>query len=130
MGVKTVVSLRTFSSDRDALKGTGLRYVRIPCQAWRPDEADVLRFLKVVADPANQPVFVHCQQGADRTGCAVAVYRVVEQGWKMEDAVAEMERFGFHPVWGQITEYLGRFDAAKVSEKLKGVEEPKGEVVE
>ncbi|MEI8195437.1 MAG: hypothetical protein WCI73_05970, partial [Phycisphaerae bacterium] len=33
MGIKTVVNLRAWHTDRDELKGTGLRYVQIPCNA-------------------------------------------------------------------------------------------------
>jgi tyrosine-protein phosphatase SIW14 len=101
-GVKTVVSLRTFNSDRSELEGHGLGYLRIYAQAWNVEEQDLVKFLKVLSDPANQPVFVHCQQGKDRTGCAVAVYRMVEQGWTADEAIAEIHNFGYHPVLGEI----------------------------
>jgi protein tyrosine/serine phosphatase len=130
MGVKTVVNLRSFSSDRSDLKGTGLRYAHIYCKAWHPEDEDTLDFLKIMSDPANHPVFVHCQKGADRTGCVVAVYRVVEQGWSMEDAVKEMHQFGFHPVWTEISKYLKRFDAAKVRKKVARTRMPEIDVVE
>lgn len=130
MGVKTVVSLRSFTSDRGKLEGTGLRYVRIPCLAWCPEDEDVVRFLKVVTDPANQPVFVHCQHGADRTGYAVAAYRVVEQGWAMADAMRELHAFGFHRVWIPIPHYLRKFDAEAVAAKVKETKPPKVRVVE
>ena len=94
MGVKTVVSLRSVHSDRDLLKGTGMRYVRIRCEAWDPDSDEYAAFLKVALAPENQPVFVHCQQGVDRTGVAVASYRMVVQGWTAEAAIAELDRFG------------------------------------
>jgi protein tyrosine phosphatase (PTP) superfamily phosphohydrolase (DUF442 family) len=130
MGVKTVVNLRSFSSDRGKLKGTGLRYAHIYCKAWHPEDEDTLEFLKIMSDPASHPVFVHCQQGADRTGCVVAVYRVVEQGWSMEDAVKEMHQFGFHPIWTHISDYLKRFDAAEVRKKLARTEMPDIDIVE
>src|SRR5262245_26418809 len=44
LGIKTVVDLRSFHSDRDELRGTGLRYAHIPCKAWHPEEEDVVRF--------------------------------------------------------------------------------------
>jgi protein tyrosine phosphatase (PTP) superfamily phosphohydrolase (DUF442 family) len=130
MGVKTVVNLRSFSSDRSKLEGTGLRYAHIYCKAWHPEDEDTLDFLKIMSDPANHPVFVHCLHGADRTGCAVAVYRVVEQGWAMEDAVKEMHRFGFHPIWMQIIDYLDRFDGPALSRKLARTKMPRIDVVE
>jgi len=129
-GVKTVVNLRSFHSDRDELAGLGLQYVHIYCQAWNPDDEDVLRFLKVVQNPENQPVFVHCQHGADRTGMMVAIYRMIEQGWPVEDAVAEVRNFGFHRIFTQISDYLKQFDAAKVKEQVKEAKAPRIHVVE
>jgi tyrosine-protein phosphatase SIW14 len=130
MGVKTVVNLRSFSSDRRKLKGTGLRYAHIYCKAWHPEDEDTLKFLTIVSDPANHPVFVHCMHGADRTGCAVAVYRVLVEGWGMEDAVKEMHDFGFHPIWTQIIDYLEDFKPEKVRRKLEKTETPDIDVVE
>lgn len=129
MGIKTVVNLRSFHSDRDALDGTGLRYVSISCKAWHPEEEDILLFLKIVQDPANQPVFVHCQQGSDRTGCAVASYRMVEQNWSRQDAIAELPRFGFHPVWSEISKYLSGFDSAKTQQKVLKTSAPDIQII-
>ena len=125
MGIKTVVNLRAMHSDRDKLRGTGLQYAAIPCDAWHPEEEDVAAFLKVVIDPANRPVFVHCQHGADRTGMMTAAYRMVEEGWTAEDAMAELPRFGFHPVFKDIQKYLKGFDVERVRKEVgevKGVE--------
>ncbi len=130
MGVKTVVNLRSMHSDRQMLKGTGLQYVHLPSHAWHPEDADLVRFLKVVEDPANRPVFVHCQQGADRTGAAVAVYRMVEENWAPADAAAELPNFGFHPVWTEITAYLKKFDAEGTRKKVEKAKMPNIDVVE
>ncbi|NLI45954.1 MAG: dual specificity protein phosphatase family protein [Acidobacteria bacterium] len=96
LGVRTVVNLRSSHSDDRLLEGAGLRYVAIPVTATSIGDDDVARFLRVVADPAAQPVFVHCQHGADRTGLMVAMYRVVVQDWPREAAIDEMVRGGFH----------------------------------
>jgi protein tyrosine/serine phosphatase len=118
MGVKTVVSLRMAHSDRDMLAGTELQYLRISAKAWHPEDEDVARVLKIIEDPKNQPVFVHCQHGADRTGTMVAAYRMVEQGWTKEEAAAELPNFGYHPVWTQILAYLDRFDRKAMLETV------------
>jgi protein tyrosine/serine phosphatase len=130
MGVKTVVNLRSFHSDRRKLRGTGLRYAHIYCKAWHPEDEDTIEFLKIMRDPDNHPVFVHCQQGADRTGVMVAAYRVVEQGWTIEDAVEETHNFGFHPVWRQISRYLRKFDGEVMREKVEEADAADIDVVE
>jgi len=122
LGVKTVVNLRLAHSDRDEMKkaglapGTDFKYVRIKMEAWDADENEVVELLKVLADPANRPVFVHCKHGADRTGMAVATYRIVCQGWTKEDAIDEMRRggFNFHEVWKGLPKFLREMDVEKL----------------
>lgn len=118
MGVKTVVSLRMLHSDREMLEGTGLQYLRIEAKAWHPEDEDIARVLKIIEDPKNQPVFVHCQHGADRTGALVASYRIVEEGWTIDDAAAELPHFGYHPVWTEVMSYLKSFDRASMQAKI------------
>jgi tyrosine-protein phosphatase SIW14 len=128
-GVKTVVDLRSAHSDRDLMAGTGLQYVEIPCHAWHPEEEDVLGFLKIISDRKNQPVYVHCAAGADRTGTMVAVYRILEQGWATDDAVKELSSFHFHPVFGEVVTFLKKFDRGTTRKKLETINPPKVEVI-
>jgi tyrosine-protein phosphatase SIW14 len=103
MGVRTVINLRTRHGEREAVEGAGMRYVEIPMSFLRKaDPAVVRKALSVMTDPANQPVFVHCSVGRDRTGVVVAVYRMEVDGWSKAKAVAEMEALGFHEIWSQL----------------------------
>jgi len=79
---------------------------------------DELAFLRIVTDPAGQPVFVHCREGEDRTGMMVAVYRMVVQDWPKGKAMAEMKRMGFNEVWEPLEDYLEDFDPAKMKRQL------------
>ncbi len=114
MGVKTIVNLRTFHSDRERLKGLGLTYCNLKCHAFHPEDESVAAFLKVATDPACQPVFVHCEHGVDRTGVCLFAYRVVVQGWPMDKARREMRNFGFHSTMPDLADYLDRFDPARI----------------
>ena len=102
LGIKSVINLRSMHDDADLLAGTDLRYFRIPSSAWGVDRAQFRQFMAIVNDPANQPVFIHCQHGSDRTGFIVGGYRIAEQGWDAESAVAELHTYGFHRIWGHI----------------------------
>ena len=108
LGVKTVVSLRSFHSDRDELEGRKLGYEHISMKAWNAEEEDIVRFLQIVTDTSKGPVFVHCQHGADRTGTMVAAYRIVVEGWTAEEAATEMVEggYGFHAVWPNLVRYV------------------------
>src|SRR3989338_5226031 len=74
---------------RKYIKGMGFNYFNIPINTWSLNNKDVARFLNIVTDKTNQPVFVHCQHGSDRTGTMVAVYRVYAQKWKAEEAMKD-----------------------------------------
>ncbi len=118
-GVKTIVNLRSFHSDRDEIAGTDLAYEHIPMRAWHPEEEEAVRFLRIVTDKERQPVLVHCQHGADRTGALCAVYRVAVQGWTKEEAIREMTEggFGFHTVWMNLPEWIRDLDIDRIKKR-------------
>ena len=118
-GIRTVVNLRSFHSDRDEIGNTGLAYEHIYMKAWHPEEKELVRFLKIVTDSKRTPVIVHCQHGADRTGLMCATYRVVVQGWTKEKAIEEMTRggYGFHSVWTNIVNEVRQLDVDRLREK-------------
>lgn len=116
MGVRTVINLRGLHSDREKLEHTGLAYRHITFQTWHPEDEDIVEFLRVIAKPANQPVFFHCQHGSDRTGTMCAIYRLVIQGWSKDEAIREMTEgdYGFHVVWGNLIDYLRKLDVERI----------------
>ena len=108
MGVRTVINLRTRHGEREAVEAAGMRSVEIPMNTMKNvDPAAVRKALSVMTDPANQPVFVHCHHGKDRTGLVAAVYRMEVEGWS--EAEEEMEAFGFHEVWFQIKKFVRQY---------------------
>ncbi|HEX4000576.1 MAG TPA: tyrosine-protein phosphatase [Pirellulales bacterium] len=126
-GVKTIVNLRAEHSDRALLAGTGMQYVEIPCNPWKMEEAEVVEFLKVVRDPKNQPVFVHCAYGSDRTGMMIGAYRMLEQNQSIDATLAELHKYGFHSIYTGIVSYLKNFDRAKVQKEIDAAQSPKVE---
>ena len=95
-GVQSVVNLndRTADSERGIAQRLGLHYVAIPSNPFSPEADKIRAFLRVLHDPATPgPVYVHCKDGMDRTGVAVAVYRMVEQDWSLDSAQHELWRY-------------------------------------
>jgi protein tyrosine/serine phosphatase len=102
-GIKTVVDLRGDSKpDSMALaEGAGLRYVNLPLDPReypQPDAAQ--RFLEIVNDQSNWPVYVYCAGGRHRTGVMIGVYRITIDGWDIDRTYQEMKDYGFYTKFG------------------------------
>jgi tyrosine-protein phosphatase SIW14 len=102
LGVKTVIDLTEDGDVNESgmVQSTGMKLYRIPMTTHaEPAPQSVAQFLKLVNDPANQPVYVHCQGGRHRTGIMTAVYRMTEDGWSADRAFGEMQQYGFGPAF-------------------------------
>jgi protein tyrosine/serine phosphatase len=103
---------------------TGLNpsnYVRAPLnslkQVTRSEAKRIYEVIRIMSDPAAQPVYVHCAHGADRTGLVVALYRLINQQMTVDQAYQEMVDHG-HNLWHQaFTHYMDR-SFLKQAEKI------------
>ncbi len=98
LGVKTVIDLQEdgLPVERQLVESAGMRFFRIHMNTRKaPTSDDLSRFLQLVNDPANQPVYVHCAGGRHRTGVMTAVYRMTHDGWNSEQAFKEMKQYDF-----------------------------------
>ncbi len=122
MGVKTVIDLRISPKlvrrEGTEARALGLHWINLPMGADPPTPTQVSTLLSALDRAPGEPVFVHCQHGADRTGCMVGIYRVTRQGWSFPRAYAEMRRDGFDPRWGRLRE------AVRVRAKAGGAAGP------
>jgi tyrosine-protein phosphatase SIW14 len=105
MGVKTIVNLRNEDNqtraEGDEARRLGLRYYSISLPGLsRPKDEEVQHVLDIINAPENQPVFVHCRHGEDRTGTIIACYRITHDGWSAVDAKKEAKACGMS--WTQI----------------------------
>ena len=120
LGVKCVLDVAGGPGDDTLVEKGSLKLFHVPMSAFGLHDDRVLEALKIMADPQNRPLLIHCQQGADRTGAMVALYRVVVQGWTAEKAVEEMTRGGYHHsgLWKSLETYVLKADAAALRKKL------------
>lgn len=100
LGFITVVSLRE-PTEADAqvdlvrleAERAGIRFINLPVNSRAPDGRVIEEFLKVVSDPARQPVYVYCGSGS-RAAALWYIKRVRVDGWTEERALAEAEAIG------------------------------------
>jgi len=126
LGVRTIVDLREHNEDAQIATASGLALRYIPLSALRaPSEESVVEFLKIAGERGNAPIFVHCRQGADRTGMMCALYRVAVQGWSKQDAIDEMTGggFGYHQAFARLADYVRDADVQRLR-RLAALPEP------
>jgi tyrosine-protein phosphatase SIW14 len=112
MGVKCVLNLRNDHDERAAVLAAGMTPLDVPMGMIRGmDEENVEEAVRLMSDPANRPIYVHCRLGQDRTGIVVATYRMQVDGWKLKDAESEMQSYGFNDIWINLKHLLHKLAA-------------------
>lgn len=111
MGIEIVVDARGNRADEGKQVGRlGMQYVAIPWHCPFPYDDVFVRFLKLVQENPTKKIFVHCRLGDDRTGMMIAAYRVAAQGWTADEAMREMQQFGFSTVHHLICPGLASYE--------------------
>jgi hypothetical protein len=91
--------------EQAAAKAVGVTYLGFPISNNGPDsfetmsDAQVMHWLDTVTDAIVKSakgggVAFHCMAGHDRTGLVAAYLRMKYQHWPVEEAIAEMRRYG------------------------------------
>lgn len=127
MGVRSVLNLRDYHIDTDEANLTGLHLVGYPMSAGSVTERDVENCLRLIR-LSPKPLLVHCWHGSDRTGIIVAAYRIVFQGWSVEQAEKEMrvDTYGYHDaLYRNLVELLRTTDWQAMRQRLEQYPEVK-----
>ena len=120
MGIKTILNLRYRINNRWEMRKTELVSMRLKLKAQSITFQDMVNALILIRD-AEQPVLVHCLHGSDRTGCLVACFRMVFQGWSREKAIEEFlqEEMGYNYRWfPNLKEFLLQVDIESLRKEV------------
>ena len=100
MGFTSIINLRQpteqgadIEGEAAAAKTAGINFFNIPFNNAAPDTAVVDKFLQTIAQPGNQPAFIHCASG-NRAAAMWFVKRVLVDKWDMDLAGAEAASLG------------------------------------
>jgi tyrosine-protein phosphatase SIW14 len=112
IGIRTVIDLRGESSEDIAVQQAGMHYFRLPWSGYKaPADSQVDEVLSLLNDSSEWPVFVHCRRGADRTGTAIACYRIAHDHWTNQQALEEAKTFGMSSLEIAMQHFILRFSA-------------------
>lgn len=98
-GVKLVINLAPHTvldalpEEEQLCRSLGMEYINIPVNWSTPTKDGLDRFMDVMDANRDQKVFVHCQANF-RATAFVAMYRILRENWKPDDAMA-----GMHQIW-------------------------------
>ena len=110
-GFKTIINLENnqaaIEKEMRYAKQLGFNYVLRETDTYgTPVDSEIEKILAVLGDPNQQPVFIHCMHGQDRTGMVIGIYRVLNNSWTQANAYQEMLDLGFHPRYTNLRNYF------------------------
>lgn len=117
LGIKTVLSfdndLKRVQEEQEFLEEAGIKLIPIPWSGWNdPNDETIKKIHEIMNASELQPLLVHCKRGQERTGVAIASWRIASQGWGFNRAYQEMKSHGFRSFqYGHLKNYV--FDFAK-----------------
>ena len=125
LGIQSVINLRFFDrNDDDHLKVHGLTLLNRPLLSWSIKPKEIAEILYLIEkQQQNGAVLIHCYHGADRTGLIAGMYRIIYQGWPVEEAKAEMQHgpYGYHSIWKNIAKLFTEEKVKQVKTHLEAL---------
>ena len=124
LGIKTIINLRDDDEHEQAeeaeARAAGFQYFNIPmARLGRPSDKTIEDVLALLNKSENQPVFVHCKLGSDRTGTVIAIYRMEHDGWTSEQAKAEAKHYGMNIWQMEMKDYISDYYKRRQSDQSK-----------
>ncbi|VEU21110.1 DEKNAAC102058 [Brettanomyces naardenensis] len=75
----------------------------------------VTEALKIIADPANQPILIHCNRGKHRTGCVVGCIRKLQR-WSLSMIFDEYRKFAYPKERPLDQQFIEMYDGGEIEE--------------
>ena len=126
--IDAILNLRYFDRDDDEelldsiINDPSLALYNQPLKSWHVTAKEIAQALTTIKQlqAQNKRVLVHCYHGADRTGLIIAMYRIIEQDWTVEEAKQEMTTggFGYHRMWINLENMLNPDTVAAVRAQM------------
>jgi uncharacterized protein (TIGR01244 family) len=100
MGYASIVNMRVATEpganvegEAAAAKAVGINFIHLPFNGSSPDPAVADQFLKLMAQPENNPAYIHCASG-NRVSAMWMIKRMVVDHWDADKAYTEASALG------------------------------------
>lgn len=112
MGIKTILNLKSLGKKQldsfsKIAEENGMKYINIPLNPFHikksfPHIVDVIK-----SGSKDNPIFIHCTYGKDRTGFVSALINFLKNGFTMKEAISDMTEHGCkNPMFSHLKSYL------------------------
>jgi protein tyrosine/serine phosphatase len=126
--IKTIVDLGAYKNDpveqrvaQQTADALGVKRIQFALEGdGTGDPQMYVDALKVMADPANQPVLVHCAAGAQRTSVCVMLYRKIFQNVPFETSIEEAKAHKHDPKDNPALKKYWDENAEMIAQKVRG----------
>ncbi len=102
VGVKSLVCLRTNPRHKDEkfAESIGMKWFHVKTGVIKkPTRVEMEKFLSIVGNPENQPVYIFCVGGRDRTSFYLELYRMAFEGWNIDQVRDELKCHELRRKW-------------------------------
>lgn len=102
LGVKSLICLRTNPrhKDEEFAESIGLNWFHVKTGVMKkPSRVEMEKFMSIVGKPENQPVYIFCVGGRDRTSFYLELYRMAFEGWDIKQVRAELKCHELRRKW-------------------------------
>ena len=102
MGIRTIINLRGMRDDgvgkleRQACDEYGLTLIDLKFFSRNVPDKQTIHAAKAVFETAQYPILMHCKSGADRAGIASAVYLLLMENVRADEAAKQLSFKYFH----------------------------------
>lgn len=100
-GIKKILNLKVqntkeIKSFKKICEKHGMSYINVPINVFEEPETTVDELKNIVKNvSAENPIYVHCKYGEDRTGFVTGLHLLLNKNWQINDILDDMEKNGY-----------------------------------
>ncbi|MCJ1467823.1 hypothetical protein MMC07_006448 [Pseudocyphellaria aurata] len=126
LGLKTILTLVPEEyplPNRQFMKLNGIRHFQVPIPAHKDASVviplqSIAEAVKILLDPSQHPVLIHCNKGKHRTGCIVACYRKMHK-WTIGAILTEYRKYAGDKFRVLDEKFMEEFDEQAMLDMVK-----------
>jgi len=129
-GIKSILNLRGkdpeekwYAEEKKISSEYGVRHYDLALSAYREPTGEETRILTELIKSAPRPVLIHCQAGADRTGLASAMWKVIVDNDSKAEAAGQLSVLYGHMPFGPASA-MDDFFEKWLPEEISGTDNP------